>query len=53
MDDYDRLVEFYRMKLEQRYQELCERPGVAEAEKLLAGADQETVRKVLELLRNT
>ena len=51
VDECDRLAEYYLEQLKRRYCQLCQRPGKTEAKELLAGADDETLMKVLELLR--
>ena len=49
-DRFDGLVALYRQKLEERYEQCCLRPEVSRAVELLRASDQETVRKVIELL---
>lgn len=50
MDKPDALVEFYVKQMLKRYEAYAQRPEVIRAVELLRGADDETVRRVLELL---
>lgn len=50
MDKPDALVEFYVEKILARYNACVQRPDVIRATELLQSADDETVRRVLEML---
>lgn len=47
---FDSLVELYRHKLKERYEKCSQRPDVIQAIELIRSADDETVKKVIDLL---
>lgn len=48
--DFNRLVELYRRKLQERYSGCCDGPEVSRAIDLIRVADPETLKKLIELM---
>ena len=48
--EYSELVEYYRRRLQERYRQCTEQPERRKALELIHRADEETLRKVIDLL---
>lgn len=51
--EYDELVNFYKKKLQERYRQCTEKPEKRKLMELIQRADEETLSKVVEMLKTS